>query len=67
MGLLLRDFRRVDLANFGVLAKTKPIHEKQRQAKVGTSLDAPLKQPPDWRNWLTPIAPLIVSVFTEQP
>ena len=57
------------LANLGVVAKTKQIHKSQGRRKSALLLlqDAPLKQPPDWCNWLTPIAPLIVSVFTEQP
>ena len=55
------------LANLGVVAKTKQIHKSQGRRKSALLQDAPLKQPPDWCNWLTPIAPLIVSVFTEQP
>ena len=26
---------------------------------------SPLKMPPDWRNWLTPIAVFLFSVFTD--
>ena len=65
LGTALRGFA-VGLANlFGVVAKTKQIHKSQGRRKSALLQDAPLKLPPDWRNWLTPIAVFLLSVFTD--
>ena len=55
------------LAIFWVVGEKHENNKIKGRRKSALLQDAPLKLPPDWRNWLTPIAVLLLSVFTNIP
>ena len=54
------------LAIFWVVGEKHENNKIKGRRKSALLQDAPLKLPPDWRNWLTPIAVFLLSVFTDE-
>ena len=48
---------------FWVVGEKHENNKIKGRRKSALLQDAPLKLPPDWRNWLTPIAVFLLSVF----
>ena len=57
------EFHRMVLAIFWVVGEKHENNKIKGRRKSALLQDAPLKLPPDWRNWLTPIAVFLLSVF----
>ena len=47
----------------GLRVKNMKNDKNKGRRKSALLQDAPLKLPPDWRNWLTPIAVFLLSAF----